>query len=490
MKTLLLLILLTSGICVRYLRWFAFLQQKEYRLDRLHLFLRSSEGRQELLRLIPQRSDLTRAGCKRPKLTSRIIVVMVLAFLLILSILLGALRIVDFQNPASISAVLSAILILYIGAPAIILIASAPTSVISSIVVRITALKAQRLMMLHKPIVIGITGSYGKSSTKALLSHLLSQNSTVFATPKSYNTLFSIVKSILRGYTNQKFAVIEYAAYVPGEIARITKYIHPNLAIITGFAPQHLGLFGSEDNIISAKAELVAALQPGEKVFSNGSSEETQEIARRGQSSQSVMHTVINWHDLFSDVHITEAGHLSFKYKTQVINTRIIGKQYIQNIALAWTVAALYLDESELVQAVRSFQPTESFITSNAHSSGRIIFDDGGSSNPKGFTEALELLATLPAKQKVVITPGIVDLGSSSDEIHQRLAERLNTVADQVWYVGETGKTTMQSILGTKMKTDQAEILSLLQSKNQSGIVLVEGRMPAWIQNSLQETKE
>lgn len=485
MKTLLLLVMFTGGFAIRYLRWLAFLQQKEYRLDRIKLFISSEEGRQELLRVVPHKSDFSRAGCKRPKLTKRMSIVIGTTMLLLCVSILGTLWYFSFQLSAVLVPLLVLLTVLYLAAPALILIASAPTAILSRIIVEKTARAANKLLAEHSPVIIGITGSYGKSSTKALLHHLLSQKQTVFATPKSYNTLFSISKSILDGYTNQKVAIIEYAAYVPGEITRITRYVHPNMALITGFAPQHLGLFGSAENIQKAKAELVAALSSDSVVYSNAMDSGTAEIVRLGSVKNKVKHLPVDWQTLFTDVSLTNQGCLTFKRNDKTVVTHIVGKQYIENIALAWSVAHQFLEESELIKALESFEPPATFIRMTTHQSGRKLIDDGGSSNPKGFTEALALLESFSASEKIVVTPGIVDLGSKSDQIHTELAERMNTVADIVCYVGESGSEVSAKVLGKKMLTDQDEILSLLQTKKRDGIVLVEGRMPAWIQQVL-----
>lgn len=482
--------MLLGGFLIRYLRWLAFLQQKEYRLDRIWLFLHSREGKRELVRIIPRKADFSRTGCKRPKFTKRMMLVVALLIPLCMLIFWQLfLFFVSFFFFAPVSFI-SACVVLYLGAPAIILIASAPTAFISRLLVHRTARQAQKLLAKHDPIIIGITGSYGKSSTKALLHHMLSAQHTVFATPKSFNTLYSIANSVVTGYTGQKIAIVEYGAYVSGEITRITHYIRPFMAIITGFAPQHLGLFGSMENIQKAKAELVAALPKDGTVYSNASDAGTAEIVARGLKKSAAQHVPIDWHLLFTDVQTSDRGKLSFKHKGKKIETQLIGKQYIENIALAWSVASQFVTEKDLCIALESFQPSNSFMCSYQHASGRLIIDDGGTSNPRGFEVALTLLESLPGAEKVVITPGIVDLGSKSDQVHRQLAEKMGRVADTVWYVGDSGAEVSAQVLGKKMLTDKEEILSLLHTKSQNGIVLVEGRMPAWLLEPLKEAEK
>lgn len=487
MKSLLLLLTLSLGMVVRYLRWFAFLQQKEYRFDRLRLFISTHEGKSELLRCIPKKSDFTRIGCKRPRLTPRMVIVMLVTAVGFVTGLLVLSALFVSHLPTFAVALLVYLAVFFVLAPAVVLLAAIPTSFLAQLITARTAQRARKKMAAHSPVVIGITGSYGKSSTKQLLSHLLSTQESVFATPKSYNTLLSIARSVLEGYQNQSIAIIEYGAYVPGEIARIAKYIRPQTALVTGFAPQHLGLFGSEQKIIDAKAELVAALQKNEKVYINGRSNGALQIAQKGSTQNQAEIIPVQWEDVFSNVSLNAEGKIECIYKGTRIKTQLVGKHYIENVALAWKVAEQYVSADELIAALESFQPTSSFIQSYQLLSGLQIIDDGGSSNPRGFEEAIRLLSDIPATKKIVITPGIVDLGEKSDEIHTYLAEKLLMVADQVLYVGDAGKAAMQAVLGDACIDSEEEISSILQNTKEDAIVLIEGRMPSWIQSLVQK---
>ena len=126
--------------------------------------------------------------------------------------------------------------------------------------------RARRVLTQIQPKVIGITGSYGKTTTKVFLRDLLNLRYRTYATPKSYNTLMGISLAINRDLADDlraEYFISEMGAYVPGEIERICQLTPPDIAIVTEIGPQHLERFGTLENTKRAKYELVRGLQPG-----------------------------------------------------------------------------------------------------------------------------------------------------------------------------------------------------------------------------------
>jgi UDP-N-acetylmuramoyl-tripeptide--D-alanyl-D-alanine ligase len=127
----------------------------------------------------------------------------------------------------------------------------------------------RKIRRIH-PMVVGITGSYGKTSTKDFLAHILEDFKPVLATPKSYNTLLGVSR-VINGSLKPEHAIflVEMGAYIPGEIERICKLVHPDIGTITAIGPQHLERFGSLEYVARAKFELIRALPAsGVAVFS------------------------------------------------------------------------------------------------------------------------------------------------------------------------------------------------------------------------------
>src|SRR5258708_10279801 len=241
---------------VRWLRWLAIVQQKEYRIDRLLSFLKSIEGQRDLSRIFPKLSDFTRTGLKRPAKTGRMLVV---AFISV-AIMVGVILLAEQSALTEIEEFIFIWLLLYLLLPLWLILASVPTAIISAVITYITLMRAQQFLRQSGAMIIGFGGSYGKTSTKHLVNYILAQKFQVFMTPRSHNTKYSVARSICQSLRKQHIALIEYGAYTKGEIAYLTKWFPPQMAVETGFTLQHLGLFGNVENSVSAEAELVAAL--------------------------------------------------------------------------------------------------------------------------------------------------------------------------------------------------------------------------------------
>ena len=170
----------------------------------------------------------------------------------------------------------------------------------------------------------------------------------------------------------------------------------------------------------------------------------------------------------------------------ELIQTRLVGLQHAQTVELAATCArSLNLADSSLLEALRSFEPSDNFIKLLKTKSGTTIIDDGGTANPVGFQAALALLDHIVAEKKLLITPGIVDLGRESASIHTALALQSKSSATMVLFVGWTGRTEFQAVFGDQCITNQAEITTILHSLDSKDVVLIEGRMPGWVSQAI-----
>ncbi|MBU0975016.1 hypothetical protein KKD03_04940 [Patescibacteria group bacterium] len=507
MKILSILLLFLTSFFIRASRWLSIVQQKEYRLDRLILFIKTVEGKKELLRLIPKKKDFSKTGLKRPKITMRILLVAGLffiqfSFLIIFLVML----LVVFFSPARLGIIayfIVGLLLCLIFIPALVVIAILPTSVVSSIRIFIELVRAKAKVKKSNPKIIGITGSYGKTSTKMILAKVLEKKYSVFKTPKSYNNRFSVARSINKAFQNQEIMIIEYGAYKKGEIKTLASWFKPNLAVITGLAKQHLGLFGTIESVIRAKAELIKALDPGSIVVCNGNDKGVVKICKLGaglisdldlsadsKSGKNLKIIEANEEnkDLFIiKAHLNKAGKLLFVFAGQQVNTNLMGMHYLEIIRMVILVAKEFgVSDRDIVDAISSFVPDDKFIFSYKLNSGSLVIDDGGTSNPKGFVAAINLASSIEVSKKILITSGIVDLGSESESIHENLAKKAVKVFATVLYVGESGKEQFLSVFGEKFfngesADDQAKITNFLSNTSNREMILIEGRMPGWI---------
>ncbi len=463
---------------VRWVRWLAIVQQKEYRVDRLITFLQSAEGRQDILRLLPSKSDFSRTGMKRPVRTARVLVVAVISLFLILC---GSFGIVS----SGVVFWLFWLSVLYVVLPLIVITSCLPTAFYSEFATLRALSAAKRKIQKGKPVVIGIGGSYGKTSTKHLLHHVLSQKFSVFVTPKSHNTKYSVAQSILRGYTDQQVALLEYGAYTIGEIRYLTQWFPVDIAVETGFTLQHVGLFGSAEKSMIAESELIAALPKNGTAFCNGADGGAVHICELGKKENKV--EVIHYSGDSSQVKLENVwlddhGQLVIVWDNKVIHTQLLGLHYAINIQGVIAVAkCLGLRPDEIAYGLESFLPNALFVQSRTLGSGTVVIDDGGTSNPKGFMAAMELVSHLKQTHKILFTSGIVDLAEESAKVHDELAQRAKKLFEAVVYLGVEGQTEFKNVFGEQCFTEREQLEKLLSAANADTLLLIEGRMPKWL---------
>ncbi|MDD5710776.1 MAG: Mur ligase family protein [Candidatus Colwellbacteria bacterium] len=475
-----LLVIFIPLVLVRWSRWLAIVQQKEYRLDRLTAYVRSGEGMRECWRVVPRLGDFTRKGFKRPKLTARILVIW----------LLSAIPVIWFLwllPSLGFTVALMWEIIGYCFLPVVIFIAVVPSYLISETITMFVLYKAGKLVTQSHPRVIGITGSYGKTSTKLLLAHVLRGKYTVFSTPKSFNQRYSVAKAVLDGYQGQQFMVLEYAAYKTGEIKELAGYIQPDWALITGLAYQHLSTFGSVDNIIKAKSELVSALKDKSAVFYNGRDAGTLKIAKAGGALRPVDYTAVE--GLRAD--LSDEGELRLEWKNHKLKTRLVGMHYLGAVAAVITVCShLGLGEREIVAGLASFQPGENFVRTKILKNGALLLDDGRTANPVGVRAALNLLQFLQKTRRtahsLMIFGGIIDLAGKTAETHSELAVYARDIVDEVLYTGIDGVDEFRQVFGERLTAGEEQVVDRLKHLNPHTVILLEGYIPKKYETYLQ----
>lgn len=501
MKTIIFLLSMFIAFFIRFLRWLAILQQKEYRLDRLMLFLKTQEGKSELIRIIPKKSDFTKKGLKRPKFTLRIVLTFIIFLLFLVSffsILLVFLLVpfLFFSNEAEfflrsgigiekllwlffVVSLTSVFFLLII--PIIVVLISFLLSFFVQIFKILYLYTSSKKVLRLQPMIIGLTGSYGKSTTRHLLADILRQQYSVATPDASINTSLGIARWILKNYKDEKLLLLEYGAYAKGEIAKLAHYFQPEIAIITGLAPQHVGLFGNYEKLIEAKTELLDALPGHGEIFFSEDSRDVIEMIN--QFLNFTKRPATSYSKKILRKLPAENTSLAFKYNELEIRTALFGDHYLENIAGAITVAKhLGVQDLQIKKALENFAPRSGFILQRKNSEGTVIIDDSKTANPKGVKVALDILSSFKKKRKIMVFGGIVDLGEVSDEIHQELAELAEKNIDECWYVGEVGKDIWSEVLGKKCLVDREHIKKKVKEVTQDDVVLLEGFIPGYIQ--------
>ena len=282
--------------------------------------------------------------------------------------------------------------------------------------------------------VIGITGSYGKTSVKFYLNTLLSSKFEVLSTPESYNTPMGVVKTINTSLKpTHKIFLCEMGARNIGDIKEICDIVHPKHGIITSVGPQHLESFKTIDNIIHTKFELADALPSNGLLFLNYDNEYIRDYNKNSAaiSYSSMGSGKYNASDIRTSMHGTTFTVTALDGTSAEFMTKLIGSHNVINVVGAIAVAhSLGITLDELKIPVRRLIPVEHRLNM-IERNGITIIDDAYNSNPAGAKAALDTLSMFD-DTKILITPGMVELGSEETALNRKFGEQAAVSADYI----------------------------------------------------------
>ncbi len=313
---------------------------------------------------------------------------------------------------------------------------------------------AASILLEYHPLVIGITGSYGKTGTKELLAAMLSEKYNVLKPPASHNTLMGVTRLIreqLRPFHD--VLVVEMGAYQIGSIQKLCNLTRPQHGIITVIGLQHLERFGSQESIQRAKGELLRSLPSDGLAVLNGDDPRCRSIGRefsgkviyfrvepRGGGAPPVedehiptvwardIHIGINGSDfvlVFTDGEYLET-HLS-----------LLGRPVVANATAAAALArALGVPIRSINRALSSLPQVAHRLEAKLTENGITVIDDAFNSNPIGAESALEVLSQAVGGRRVLVTPGMVELGVLEDEANRQFGCQAARACDLAVLIG------------------------------------------------------
>lgn len=281
------------------------------------------------------------------------------------------------------------------------------------------------------PQIIAITGSYGKTSAKHILNHILSFVAPTLSTPGSVNTPMGITRIIREKLTkDHKYFIVEMGAYGIGSIARLCNLTSPNYGIITAVGNAHYERFKSIDNVAQTKFELNQAVNENDGItYLNSDGIDNCYIKRYARNFVLVGQNKDNDNQYkVSQVKLSASG-LQFKIKNKrqiyQINSPLYGLHQVNNIALCFAIChQIGISQDTIISAINSIPQIKHRLEVINNDNGPTIIDDSYNSNPDGFKSALEVLKTIKQKngRAILVTPGMVELGDLHDEKHAELA--------------------------------------------------------------------
>ncbi|MFN2452168.1 MAG: Mur ligase family protein [Candidatus Dormibacteria bacterium] len=294
------------------------------------------------------------------------------------------------------------------------------------------------------PEIVAIAGSYGKTSTKHILGALLTPSTPTLVTPKSFNTLMGVTRTVNEQLSaTQRTFVVEMDAYDVGEIASICRVAPPGLAVVTSVGPQHLERFGTVQRIADALYEVVAALPPGGTAVIYAGERESRRLADRAARAgvRVVRYGMEGDGELevtASQLRVDPAGsHFRVRWAAEAVdvsvNLPLLGSHQVLNTAAALAVVRLLGHDLEAaVGATATLEPVPHRLQPVPTANGITVIDDSYNANPVGVHNGLDVLAAMPPGQRILVTPGLVELGPLEEAENRRYGAHAARVCDQV----------------------------------------------------------
>lgn len=293
--------------------------------------------------------------------------------------------------------------------------------------------------------VVGITGSFGKTSTKFVVEGILKSKFNVLNTPESYNTPMGLSKVINNDLRDEhEIFIAEMGARNIGDIEEVSKLCQPNIGILTSIGPVHMETFKNIDNIMKTKYELIDELPTDGVAIFNYDNDYIKKLADKTFKEKILFgfEDVENL-DIYADeIVVSELGS-SFNLKDKEGNSvrctsRLLGKHNIYNLlAGAAAAKALGLDLEEICQGIAGMEQIPHRLNIVDSDRGLIVIDDSFNSNPIGTRAALDVLSQFKEGKKIVVTPGMVELGDMEEEANREFGKNMGKVCDYVILVGK-----------------------------------------------------
>lgn len=293
--------------------------------------------------------------------------------------------------------------------------------------------------------VVGIAGSYGKTSVKEFLYQILKTKYKVLRTPESYNTLFGIWKTVDYELDNHyDFFICEMGAYKIGEIKELCEMVLPDHAILTGINEQHIDRFKKIENTIKAKFEIIDYSDKEGIALLNGNNEHIKDNYAKHRGG-CVLYALPTSRYNIKNIRPDKTGSrftLGLDGNTFEASTGLIGNSNLENILAAASMAYLLRLEPQLIiEAIGRLKPIPHRQELKTWLNGLTVIDDAYSSNATGFKSALDLLESFHDYHKVIATPGIVELGEKTQAIHRELGGLIDSVCDEILLIGKNERT-------------------------------------------------
>lgn len=341
---------------------------------------------------------------------------------------------------------------------------------------------AERRLATVDPLVVGITGSYGKTTTKACVAEVLELLGPAYPTPASFNSHLGVVRAINEGLApHHRSFVVEMGAYRRGDVRELCELVAPRIGVLTAIGPAHLERFGSLEVTEQAKGELAEALPADGLFVTRADDERCRRVARGRTAARTVLFAPAPHPDAdvwAEDVRMRDGRtHFTLAARTRVaarpggdgtpeadgdvaraqVRARLLGDHNVANLLAAAAVGlGQGLSLHDIARALGRVAPPDHRLAPIVNRrAGVVVIDDSYNANPEGAAAALRVLRDHPATRRVLVTPGMVELGERERDENRRLGELAAAVCDVAILVGPRGEDVRDGMLAAGAREEQ-----------------------------------
>ena len=320
--------------------------------------------------------------------------------------------------------------------------------------------------------IIGVAGSYGKTGMKDLIATVLEEKYQVVKTPESFNTPIGIARTILTQVDEKtEILVIEMGEYYSGDIKNICKIAPPQIGVITGINEAHLERLRSIDNSVKTIFEIAQNMKPDGILVLNGKDKNIKNNYKKFISDQEVY--------LYSAKGKIEFNEDAPGFIYQRMFFPVLGQYNLDKIDGAIHIAKkLGLTDQEVQNGLKKIKtPAHRLQPVLNREKNILVIDDSYNGNPDGVEEAIKTLSLFKKRRKIFVTPGLVEMGTESEQIHQRIGKRLNDVVDIVILIKNSVTPGIEKGL-IRAGFDEKNIIwfnSMMEAQNSLGLILRSG---------------
>jgi len=335
-----------------------------------------------------------------------------------------------------------------------------------------------------KRLVIGIAGSYGKTSTKEIIAQLLEQKYKVLKSPLRLNAEIGLAQFVLKNnLENYDILVLEMGTRQIGEVEQMVEIFHPRCAFLTGLAPQHLATFGSFENMIKGEMEIFKKTIPDGWAFLNGADNLVRKFYKDLTINQKYLYGHPEGHFYFKNEKLSlEKTDFIFVYPEGEIEltTNIVGHHFLENLTGALGLCYLLgIKPMELKEKLMNIQflPNQFEVIKK---SGPLIINDSYNANIMGIQKEIDFLNRIHSGPKILFFAGIIELGIDTQDIYQKMIDSFHIFDLVVLTFKDYTEIFKERLKDKVISYHNQPLKKILKKFNQENLaILILGRIPS-----------